>query len=200
MTGAGEKTASKVNIHIQEKIEKTAERFSTDSQIKDYVYDNYPDYTVKSQTPRKGINNVAPGIYTIGYEGKDIDLFLDILIRNNIQILVDVRKNPFSMNFSFTKSKLSKYLEKVNIEYLHLPELGVKGEKRKNLDSIEDYKELFKEYNSTLPNKHKQIKEIIDLGKKKRIALMCFEEDKNMCHRGVISDFLESGKIAIEHL
>ncbi|VVB65701.1 Uncharacterised protein [Candidatus Gugararchaeum adminiculabundum] len=165
--------------------------YSTD-QIKDYVYSTYPEYAQKSLLKAQKEQEGKPGIFSIGYEKKDIDLFLDLLVQNGIDTLVDVRANAFSMNFSFTKSKLVNYLEKVGIEYLHVPELGISGEFRKGLDSDADYVKLFEFYQSSiLPKQAKKVEEVYELGRKKRIALLCFEQDKGHCHRGVLSKELE---------
>ncbi|MFH1222048.1 MAG: DUF488 family protein [Candidatus Micrarchaeota archaeon] len=192
-------------LHTKEKqlIDGIVDKYGgySTQEIKDYVYSKYPKYAEKSvlkpQT-KKEINN---GIFSIGYEKKDIDLFLDFLIQNNIEVLVDVRANPFSMNFSFTKNKLTNYLSKVGIEYLHVPELGINGEYRKELDSDSDYKKLFAFYEGTiLPKQKNKVNMLQELGKNKRIALMCFEQDKEHCHRGVLSRWLEQNGIRVTHL
>ncbi|MFH1055022.1 MAG: DUF488 family protein [Candidatus Altiarchaeota archaeon] len=189
-----------LNPAVREKIIKTAERFKSDNEIKRYVYDTYPEYTVKSESSKQKRVPTSPGIFTIGYEGRDIDAFLDTLIKNCIEVLVDVRRNPFSMNLSFTQKKLSEYLHKIEIAYRHIPELGIDGELRKNLETREDYKRLFEGYKESLNGKKKELEEIASLGGKNRIALMCFEHDKNMCHRGVIADFLGVNNIQVVHL
>ena len=43
------------------------------------------------------------GVLTVGYEGLSIDEFLMKLIREKIHILIDVRKNPWSMKFGYKK-------------------------------------------------------------------------------------------------
>jgi uncharacterized protein (DUF488 family) len=172
---------------VRKKISKTADRFMTDNDIKRYVYEKYPEYTVKSESTKHEKTPGSPGIFTLGYEGRDIDAFLDTLIKNGIDVLVDVRRNPFSMNLSFTQNKLREYLQRVGIAYRHIPELGIDGELRKNLESPEDYKKLFEVYKETLVGKKKELGEIVYLGGKHRIALMCFERDKDMCHRGMIA-------------
>lgn len=184
----------------KESVKKITSKYSAE-EIMDYVYANYPEYTKKSKlTSRKAETN-KPGIFSIGYEKKDIDLFLDFLIQNNIEILVDVRANPFSMNFSFTKNKLRSYLEKVGIDYLHVPELGISGEHRKELNTDSDYEKLFAFYEKTiLPKQTEKVKMLQELGKKKRIALMCFEQDKKNCHRGVLSKWLEQKGVLVTHL
>lgn len=185
---------------IRDKVKKIISRFSRDKEIKEYVYEKYPEYTVKSKAPKMSIDKKEPALFTIGYEGKDIDLFLKILIENNISKLIDVRYNPFSMNFSFTRNKLENYLKKVRIEYVHIPELGISGEQRKELNSIEDYSLLFEEYEKSLVQKTSFIQKILDLGSKNRIAFMCFEKEKERCHRGVLSSYIMNQDIAVEHL
>jgi len=99
----------------------------------EYVYRKFPDYTIESKLlPCQDIKKCGHGLFTIGYEGRDIDLFLNILIKNYIDILIDVRKNPFSMKFDFTKNSLKNYLENSEIRYLHIPELGIEEEKEKS--------------------------------------------------------------------
>lgn len=201
LTPLGRSLSPKVDVVIKQKVAKTAKRFNSDHQIKLYVYDRYPWYTIKSNMPRMILPRESPGICTIGYEGKDIDLFLNELLENGIEVLVDVRYNPFSMNFSFIKNKLKQYVENIGVEYLHIPQLGIKGELRKNLGTKKDYEKLFVRYKeTTLPKQKDALDKLITLGKEKRIALMCFEHSSEMCHRGAISDYLESNDIEVIHL
>lgn len=200
LSGKAKETIKRLELGIKNKVKHTIERFDSDNDIKRHVYKKYPEYTVKSETPTIKNDKKEPKIFTIGYEGKDIDLFLDLLIKNDVKVLVDVRRNPFSMNFSFTKSKLKDYLVKIGIEYMNIPELGIEGSQRKNIDSKDGYKRLFEEYSAQLVHKEKEINRIILLGNKKRIALMCFEENKDMCHRGIIAKYLNSKGIKVEHI
>lgn len=187
----------KEDKEILSETDKIMNSYSGKAEIKKFVYDNYPEFTVNSNAPRMPRDNSGKGICSIGYEGKTIDCFLNELIRNKIGLLVDVRKNAFSMKKGFSKKQLEKYLGKAGIRYLHVPELGIESEKRKNLRSAEDYKELFKEYKASLPGKNGKIDELKALGEKQRIALMCFEADKDFCHRGTLSDFLNQEVVHI---
>jgi uncharacterized protein (DUF488 family) len=185
---------------VRGKIAKTAERFKSDREIKDYVYGNYPEYTVKSESIKSAVRPGPGGVFTIGYEGRDIDSFLDALIRSGVEVLVDVRRNPFSMSFCFTRKKLSEYLGRVGIAYKHVPELGIEGSLRKNLETPADYKKLFEGYKEALKERKKELGEVVSLGGRSSIALMCFERDKDMCHRGVIAEWLGSEGIQVAHL
>src|SRR3989338_9991540 len=175
----------KENKSVFSELNKIITKFQNTSKIKDFVYTNYLDFTIRSNSI-KTKKLKEKGFCSIGYESKTIDGFLNELIQNNVSLLIDVRRNAFSMKRGFSKSKLKNYLEKAGIEYKHLPELGIESEKRKELNTEKDYKELFKKYQKLLPKKKEQIMEIKELGEKNKIALMCFEADKNFCHRGVL--------------
>ena len=186
---------------IDSKITAVVNKFSSTNAIQNYVYKKYPEYTVKSKLKTDQKPKPNPGIFTIGYEGKDIDAFLDILIKNRIDIVVDIRFNPFSMNFDFIQSKLQNALNKAEIGYVHIPALGIEGALRKDLNSAEDYKQLFDDYKIKIEgNNQGDIDRIISLGREKRIVLLCFEHDKNMCHRGVVAEEIEKEGIKTCHL
>jgi uncharacterized protein (DUF488 family) len=195
-----EEVSGFLNKNERAVIDSTIEKFCN-ADIVEYVYVNYPQYTKKSLLKTQKTEEGKPGVFSIGYEGKDIDLFLDLLIQNNITVLVDVRFNPFSMNFPFTKTKLSNYLIKVGIEYLHIPELGINGVHRKELGTNSDYEKLFAFYKKEiLPRQADKVESLFELGKKKRIALMCFEQDKDRCHRGIVSESIENMGMPVIHL
>lgn len=202
LTMKGKETIKIMNSPISLKIKRVINKFNSDHEIKEYVYKNYKEYTIKSEIIQHAEKQeITSGIFTIGYEGKDIDAFLNILLKNEINLLVDVRKNAFSMSFSFTKNKLINYLEKTGIEYLHTPELGIEGELREGLSTINDYHNLFKQYEATtLKDNFESVMRIIRLSEEKRAALMCFEADKNMCHRGVIAKNIENKHGVVTHL
>ena len=85
-------------------------------------------------------------LFTIGYEGLSIDAFLNILLSKNIAALVDVRKNPISMKYGFSKTRLANYTRMTGILYFHIPELGVPSDLRHDLNSVIAYKRLFEYY------------------------------------------------------
>ena len=141
-------------------------------------------------------------VFTIGYEGILFEEYLNKLIRNRVAVLCDVRRNPLSRKFGFTGRMLSQVLPKIGIKYVHSPELGIESGKRRNLNSREDYEDLFHEYRQDLPRRTDGLallKQHIDV--EKRVALTCFEERPRFCHRHCITDLLESEfGYRIEHL
>ncbi|MDI6737232.1 MAG: DUF488 family protein [Nanoarchaeota archaeon] len=185
LTDKGIKAANEIKI-MESDIHHLLGRFTNEKEMLDYVYSQYQPYTIKSQliSPKK---EQKTGFCTIGYEGKDIDSFLNVLIQNNINMVVDVRNNAFSMNFCFIGKKLKQYLNDAEIDYMHMPELGVESEDRANLNSKEDYEKLFLKYRQSLPLRQKYLDSVEKEGNNKRIALLCFEKDVSTCHRREIA-------------
>jgi uncharacterized protein (DUF488 family) len=184
-------SAEEIQERFKDEISNIAVRFDKKNVV-GYVYEKYPEYSVKSELQSDRRKKHSGGAYTIGYEGRDIDAFLDLLIQNYIDIVVDVRANPFSMNFSFIGERLKSTLDKVGIEYMNIPELGIPGESRKELVTNEDYKKLFRMYkNKVLSNQENQVEELAELTRKYRIVLVCFEKDAHHCHRGVLASEIE---------
>lgn len=184
-----------------------------------HVYRAHPYYAIKSEIAEKLLNkheldvvkSLKPEennrvLFTIGYQGKSFEQYLDDLIRNNVKILFDLRKNPVSMKYGFSKRTLSDTLKNLGIEYIHIPQLGIESAKRKNLKKKADYEKLFAQYEKTTLRKSKYWIEYIKkfLLKENRIALTCFEADFRSCHRyrvsKALSDLLEEGTYSVKHI
>ena len=129
-------------------------------------------------------------LFTIGYEGISLEEYLNKLIINNIKVLVDVRKNAFSMKYGFSKSQLKNACEGVGIKYLHIPDLGIESDKRQELNDQSDYDKLFVKYRNEIltktTNQQKYIFALLE--KEKRVALTCFEANICQCHRKHLAD------------
>ncbi len=132
-------------------------------------------------------------LFTLGYEGLSVDAYINILLANNISALVDVRKNPLSMKYGFSKTKLSNYLKQVGISYFHLSELGIPSALRQELNSVSAYEALFAYYRShILPERNEAIEQLKCIANtQERIVLTCFEANPQCCHRHEITDYLE---------
>jgi uncharacterized protein (DUF488 family) len=147
----------------------------------------------------------TPTLFTIGYEGKSIDTFINKLLSYGILALVDVRHNPLSRKPGFSKNAFRAHLEESGIDYYHIPELGVPSQYRKNLRTEEAYRVLFEYYErQILPVNLASINMIKELSAQyQRLAITCFEADYLTCHRHKITDFLSEDtafEIKITHL
>jgi uncharacterized protein (DUF488 family) len=168
-----------------------------------HTYRNFPYLAINSIKAESILNthefeivqkqrtvNDSTILFTIGYEGGSLENYLNRLIKNNVKVLVDVRNNPLSMKFGFSKSQLKRYCESLSIEYMHFPEVGIISDKRKALSTQADYDKLFADYRTNnLPQTLTTQKVILDvLNKYKRIALTCFEANHCQCHRSHLAD------------
>lgn len=189
----------------QEKLDRFYDKYKDirgNTLVKD-VYRRFPYFAIRSEIAAdlmdkqelKIIEDEKPSqsdkvFFTIGYEGKSFENYLNRLLKNNIQVLCDVRKNPLSRKYGFSKRTLSDTLSKLDIEYVHLPELGIISEKRQQLKSQADYDRLFDDYESTtLKENNQTLETLMDIiNQKQRIAITCFEAEQCMCHRGRVAE------------
>lgn len=170
------------------------------------VYTSHPYYAVHSKIAEEVLDKdeleqvVAaypaphePALFTIGYEGQSLEAYLNKLITHRVEVLCDVRKNPVSMKFGFSKKRLRAAVENLGMEYVHIPELGIASGKRKALDSPEAYASLFDQYErETLPEREDELAHLHALlRKRERVALTCFEACHTDCHRSRVAEALQ---------
>ncbi len=184
-----------------------------------YTYRHFPYYATNSEIAsdilssdssalaaiqKSKRNAKTPGLATIGYEGKSLESYLNLLLQDGVTILCDVRRNPISRKYGFSKRALASGCSRVGIRYEHLPQLGIESSRRHNLSSEEDYTRLFAQYsNEYLPEREKELKLIsswIESGE--RVALTCYEADVAQCHRGCVASSIQccSTDLQVKHL
>lgn len=134
-----------------------------------------------------------PVVFTVGYEGLTIDSFLNKLISNNITIIVDVRNNPQSMKYGFSKKSFKQYIERAGMKYVHIPELGIPSVMRKGLGESVSHNVLFQKYEKELlPQQGKEVQQLLNItSQNERVALVCFEADHHYCHRHTLIEHLQ---------
>lgn len=161
------------------------------------VYARYPWYARNSELKElvpcgaKEPKNAPVAVYTIGYEGRSVDGFLDKLLHSGIRRIVDVRANPVSMKFGFAKSSLSGLAAKLGIGYVHCPELGIPSIHRKQAQTKTDFLKLFNYYESQiLPAQDNDAAKVAELMKAMPSVLLCMEREAVNCHRGRLANRL----------
>src|SRR5581483_9221963 len=153
------------------------------------------------QVSERPLNSLAPEqaeaeykhcLFTLGYEGLSIDAYLNLLIMHHVALLVDVRKNPWSRKYGFSKKQLLGFTDFAGIGYHHLPALGIPSAMRHHLDTERAYQELFEHYtNYILPEQQGAIEQLKHfLIEADHVALICFESNPQFCHRHKITEHL----------
>ena len=142
-------------------------------------------------------------VWTIGHSTRTLEKFIEMLQSFQIEMLLDIRSYPGSRRYpQFNKENLEISLPELNIQYIHLKELG--GRRKVHPDSMNtawrhpafrgyaDYMEtdLFKS----------AILSLEEIALKQRTAYMCSEAVWWRCHRSMVSDYLKAGGWRVMHI
>jgi len=188
------KALKTTDVNLIESVKKQFVHCSNEALLR-YTYTRFPYYAIRSAISEKILSwqeikliedqrpqSKGKTLFTIGYEGISIENFLNKLIRNNINILCDVRKNPNSRKYGFSKNRLMNFCTNLGIIYSHLPELGIESSQRRGLRSQRDFDSLFERYRrTTLIDEATALDRIMKLLLvHPRVALLCFEA--NIAH------------------
>lgn len=196
---------SRLDKRVKADIDNVLEQFGSLSKNKliERVYGSHPRFTINSEIKRFDRHPKAKeAIFTAGYEGLSIDAFLDLLSRNGIKRIVDVRQNPIARRYGFHKSTLNRLSGNLGIDYKHVPELGIHSELRQNLDEQADRDRLFDRYEATtLAKSQSAIDAVSKDCSEMPSVLVCMEREPCTCHRARLAPFVsERTGLPIEHL
>ena len=126
-------------------------------------------------------------IYTVGYEGLDIDSFLSLLAENDIETVVDVREMPLSRKPGFSKKSLASVLNLSGREYVHMVDLGCPKQVRDRYREDGNWKRYTEGFMKHLKTQDDAIAELSALAATSNCALLCYEADPNFCHRSMVA-------------
>jgi uncharacterized protein (DUF488 family) len=149
-------------------------------------------------------------LYTIGHSTLEIDDLLGLLKENYIQVLVDVRSQPYSrFNPQYNRGSFQHAMAYANIEYIFAGEYlggrptdptcykdGVVPDSKANYLKLVDYAEVMKRdwY-------QRGIQRLLEIAGERRTAIMCSEEDPMGCHRHhLITQTLLKQDITVWHI
>lgn len=159
----------------------------------------------KKQIREDDFNIKIPKIilFTIGFTHKSARVFFEILRKNKVKHIIDIRLNNESQLAGFTKKEDLKYFLHAiaNIEYSHYPELAPTKEiltkyKKKEIN-WEEYSHL---YLKLLDERNvENLIKRIDLD---HACLLCSEEKPDYCHRRLLAEYIKSKipDVEISHL
>jgi len=137
-----------------------------------------------------------PALLTVGYEQREVDELVALLINNGVHTLVDVRLNAISRKKGFSKTALSNALAEAGIAYRHERELGNPKANR----------EPFRQGLSSARTRYRRhlangasgaLDEVLALASTVRVALLCFEREHDTCHRSCITAAAQTANPAL---
>jgi uncharacterized protein (DUF488 family) len=142
-------------------------------------------------------------IFTVGHSTRSAEEFGAILNSHGVKTLVDVRSFPGSRRYpQFNKERLAAFLASINVNYHHMPKLG--GRRRPTPESRNTaWKNAsFRAYADHMerPEFKEGIKELLELARTERIAIMCAESLWWRCHRSLIADYLKAIGVEVGHI
>lgn len=142
-------------------------------------------------------------LFTIGFTKKAARDFFELLQKQGIKRIVDVRLNNVSQLAGFAKKNdLAYFLEKIcNMEYVHTPELAptkeILDDYKKRGGDWKDYEEKFLSLMKERKVEDTLSKQIISEG-----CLLCSEHKPHRCHRRLVAEYLKRhwGDVDVIHL
>ena len=145
----------------------------------------------------------APVILTIGHSTHPLETFIQLLLAHGVTKVADVRTVPRSRhNPQFNRETLPEQLQLAGVGYVHLPGLGGLRQPRPDSPNRGWRKASFRGYADYLqtPEFAGNLKALIRLAQRERLALMCAEAVPWRCHRSLIADALWVRGITVEHI
>jgi len=140
-------------------------------------------------------------VFTIGHSNHQIEAFITLLKKYQVNCIVDVRSKPYSKLFpQFNKDNLSELLKKQRINYLSFAkEFGARYEKKAFLDENNHVDFVKVTVGDDFKMGLKRLKD--GLNGNFRICLMCAEADPFYCHRFVmIARPLQKEGFIVKHI
>lgn len=131
-------------------------------------------------------------IYTIGFTKKKAKEFFDVLRKNKIEQLIDIRLNNTSQLAGFAKKDDLKYFlkELCGIDYFYFGFLAPTREIRNKYNKGKDWDLYVKEYMHLLETRD-VLRKLNKSFFKKRSCLLCAEPTPEHCHRRLLAEYLK---------
>jgi uncharacterized protein (DUF488 family) len=138
------------------------------------------------------LQNVNKTVYTIGYENKSLNTMINILEKNNITEVIDVRNNAFSWKKDFMRENLNETFNSIGLKYINLPALGAPKEMRNEIKLNNNPSLFFNRYRIWLDNHISTFDLMLKAINERTSVIMCLEEKVENCHRSILAEKLST--------
>jgi uncharacterized protein (DUF488 family) len=139
-------------------------------------------------------------VFTLGYQGRDVEEVLETVRRYGIEQVLDVRENGSSKKPGFAAADLKDALARAGIAYVHLPELGCRSESRHALWRGESKEPFLEDYRRRLAERPQAFADFVFRIRSARSLLLCLERDPSRCHRAVLVERLQAAGFRTQDL
>jgi uncharacterized protein (DUF488 family) len=136
---------------------------------------------------------MAEAVWTVGHSTRSLEAFLDVLARNRIEAVADVRRYPGSRRWPhFAREPLATALEGRGLVYMWFPELGGRRTPSSESTNTAWRSAAFRGYADYMATEAfaDGLDRLVNLASGLRMAVMCAESLWWRCHRGLIADVL----------
>lgn len=145
-------------------------------------------------------------LFTIGFTKKDAETFFELLDKNNVKRVLDIRLNNSSQLAGFAKGNDLKFFLKeiLHIDYIHdtrfTPTKELFDKIKSNSISREDFEKEFYGIMKDRNIKDVVLKEYAD--ELDGSCLLCSEDKADKCHRRLVAEYIKEfiPELEIVHL
>lgn len=140
-------------------------------------------------------------IFTIGYEGSDVDRLVQTLANVGVEVLADVRELPLSRKKGLSKNGLAKKLNEVGIEYQHYRALGdpKPGRDAAKAGDMAKFERIFLGHLSE-ETTQSSLMSLLEVARTRVTCMLCFERCSRYCHRSYLADIAANNGFEIYDL
>jgi len=142
-------------------------------------------------------------ICTIGFTKKSAEDFFELLQKNNVNVLIDIRLNNNSQLAGFSKGRDLKYFlsRLCNCEYYHdldfAPTKEILDSYKNNTSSWEEYE---KDFIPLLNARNAKAKFDEKYRTHRCVCLLCSEPTSEHCHRRLVAEHVSNPNDIVIHL
>ena len=147
---------------------------------------------------------MAPGrLFTVGHSTRSFAGLVELLQREGVRHLVDVRAFPVSRRYPhFSKEQLESSLPRASVRYTHFPELGGRRKGRSDSRNVQWRNAGFRAYADYMETAEFQtaLDGLLTHAAEATTAIMCAEAVPWRCHRTLIADAVEAREVHVFHI
>lgn len=142
-------------------------------------------------------------LFTVGHSTRTADELLAILEEAGIELLVDIRRQPYSRRHpQFGREALQRALAARGVRYRHAEELGGLREPREGSPNTGIANAALRGYadHTATSAFAREVERVLGEARAARTAVMCAEASPADCHRRLLSDWLVARGHEVVHL